>query len=149
VIAWAAVRALGGGVWRFLRSLPWQVWLGLGLLAAGLLYGQARFSAGAESRQGEVDAARRTAAAAVASNATLMQSVKTLQAANDAWAEKYAADKAASDRAVAAAERERDALQAELTKRRADRDKLYANDANAAAWGRTTVPDAVARSLRK
>ncbi len=99
--------------------------------------------------QDDLALARQTAETAVASNATLRQTIGTLQAANAEWATKNAADLAAGREAVAAVERERDALQAEVDKRRADRNRLYDNDKTAAAWGRAAVPDAVARSLRK
>jgi hypothetical protein len=96
-----------------------------------------------------LQAARQTADAAVALNATLRQTVGTLQDANAAWAAKNAADLAAGREAVAAVERERDALQTEVDKRRADRNRLYDTDQSAAAWGRTIVPAGVAAGLRK
>lgn len=148
MITWLAVKAAGGAVWRFLRSVPWWVWLVAAVMLAAFLYGEARFRAGEASRQPEVDAADHRAAVAVASNATLVDTVRKLQQANADWASKNAADVAAGKLAVAAVERERDALQTEVDKRRADRNRLYDNDKAAAAWGRAAVPDSVARGLR-
>ncbi|MDQ8050707.1 hypothetical protein [Luteibacter sp.] len=148
MITWLAVKAAGGAVWRFLRSIPWWAWLVAAALLAAFLYGEVRFRAGEASRQPDVDAADHRAAVAVASNATLVDTVRKLQQANADWASKNAADVAAGKLAVAAVERERDALQTEIRKRRADRNRLYDHDQAAAAWGRTAVPSAVVRSLQ-
>jgi len=149
VITWAAVKLAGGAVWRALRGVPWWLWLAAAIALAAFLYGEKRFANGAASRDAEVEAADKRAAQAVALSATLRQTVGTLQAANQKWAEKNAADLAAGAEAVAAVERERDALQAEVDKRRADRKTEYGRDPNAAAWGRTVVPSGVATGLRK
>lgn len=101
-----------------------------------------------DSAHKERDAARQTADVSVALNATNVETIRKLKDANAIWAAANAADKAAGREAVAAVERERDALQAELEKRRAQREKLYAHDTNAAAWGRAVVPNSVVRSLR-
>ncbi len=148
-MTWLAVKAFLGGAFRFLRSVPLWVWVVAAIALAAFLYGEKRYDDGAASRDGEVASARQTAAAAVASNATLRQTMGTLQRANAEWASKNAADLAAGREAVAAVERERDALQAEVDKRRADRNRLYDTDQSAAAWGRTVVPSAVAAGLRK
>lgn len=140
----AALRLAGGWIWGILRSIPWQAWvLAIAVLAA-FLYGNSR---GAASRQPEVDQANHLAAEAVASNATLRQTIGTLQAANAEWARKNAADLAAADLAVAAVARERDALRIERDKRRAERETVYAHDPSAAAWGRTVVPRGIADLL--
>lgn len=102
-----------------------------------------------DNARADLASARQTADAAVAFNATLRQTIDELQRANEAWASKHAADLAAGAQAVAAVERERDALQAELRKRRADRETEYGRDPTAATWGRTVVPAGVAGSLRK
>lgn len=148
MITWLAVKAAGGAAWRFLTSVPWWVWLAAVIALAAFLYGEKRFDAGAASRDGEVAASEKRAGEAVAVNATNGQTIDKLQQVNADWANKNAADVAAGKLAVAAVERERDALQAEVDKRRADRNRLYDNDKAAAAWGRAAVPDSVARGLR-
>lgn len=45
-MTWLAVKAFFGGAWNFLRGLPWPVWAGAALLAAGWYYGHVRFEAG-------------------------------------------------------------------------------------------------------
>ena len=42
---WQVAKGIFGGVWRFLRSIPWQVWLFLALVGLALLYGENRADA--------------------------------------------------------------------------------------------------------
>ena len=49
-MSWLAIRAMLGTAWGFLRSIPWEVWLFVALVALALWYGENR----ADSRESEV-----------------------------------------------------------------------------------------------
>lgn len=148
MITWLAVRAALRGAIKFLASIPWWAWLVIAVAVAAFVYGETRYRAGVAAQAVETEAARSAFDKCVAVNATNGQTIDKLQQANADWANKNAADVAAGKLAVAAVERERDALQTEVDKRRADRTKTYANDPTAGAWARTVVPASVARSLQ-
>lgn len=118
---------------------------GLAICAAGWGVQSWRLS----SAHTERDAARRTAELSVALNATNVQTIDTLRRANGQWASIHAESEQKAAVAVAAVARERDALRAEIDKRRAQRNVIYDKQPDAAAWGRTAVPRAVADSLRR
>lgn len=61
-MTWLAIRAMLGTAWGFLKSIPWRVWLFVGLVALALLYGENRADAREELVREEYDA--RDAAAA-------------------------------------------------------------------------------------
>lgn len=51
-----AVGLMAKTAFGFLKSVPWPVYAGLGLLAGGLFYGHLRYNAGQASVQGKFDA---------------------------------------------------------------------------------------------
>lgn len=59
---WIAAKAVFGGVWRFLKSIPWQVWAFALVVVLALLYGENRADA-RETLVREEYAARDAAAA--------------------------------------------------------------------------------------
>lgn len=61
-MSWVAVRLALGSVWKFLRSLPWEVWLFVALVGLALLYGENRADAREDSVREEYT--KRDAAAA-------------------------------------------------------------------------------------
>jgi hypothetical protein len=59
-VTWAAVRAFFGGVFGFLRLIPWQVWLAAAVLVAAWWWGERRHDEGvAEERLAWTDAQRK------------------------------------------------------------------------------------------
>lgn len=44
-VTWLAIRAMLGTAWRFLRSIPWQVWAFAAVVGLALLYGENRADA--------------------------------------------------------------------------------------------------------
>lgn len=46
IAALELAKALGKGVWGFLRSIPWPVWLAAAVLVVGWRYGEHRYAAG-------------------------------------------------------------------------------------------------------
>lgn len=118
---------------------------GLAICAAGWGVQSWRLSSAHKER----DAARQTAELSVALNATNVHTIDTLRRANGQWASIHAESEQKAALALAAVARERDALRAEIEKRRAQREHVYETDQSAAAWGRTAVPRAVADSLRR
>lgn len=50
-----ALKALLGGLWRFLRGVPWQAWLVVALLLVGWRYGEHRYAAGKADVQAKWD----------------------------------------------------------------------------------------------
>lgn len=78
-----------------------------------------------------------------------VQAIADLKAANTNWAD---AARAGADKARAAADRladERARHAQELEEARRERGTIYANDPNAAAWGRARVPARIADQLRR
>ena len=88
-------------------------------------------------------------AAAVEANKSAMQTIADLRARNEEWARMAA--ESAKEAAVAAdtLARERAERAKALEQFRRDRRNIYENDPEAAAWGRTRVPDRIAASLRE
>lgn len=87
-------------------------------------------------------------AAAVEANKATMQTIADLRTRNEEWA-RMATESA--KKAAAAADtlaRERAERAKALEQFRRDRRNIYENDPEAAAWGRTRVPDAIADRLR-
>lgn len=99
--------------------------------------------------QEERDLWAKASAAAHDANATNVQTIADLKAANEVWADLALATEQRAAEAVDAVARERDALAAELDERRRERRGLYEQDQEAAAWSRARVPDSVARQLRE
>lgn len=140
--AWAAIR-------KFFAALPWQVYVAGAVLAAGvLIYFEGKSEGKAECAVTIEDKNARISALEVA-NATNLDTIKALEAANRELAEGRATDKAKADAAIKALASERDALAADLAKRRANRETIYRENQDAAAWGRTRVPDRIADGLRQ
>jgi hypothetical protein len=77
------------------------------------------------------------------------QAISDLKLANEEWKGLAEQRKQAAAAAVESVARERDALAAELANRRRDRGQIYAQDPDAAAWGRTRIPARIADQLRK
>lgn len=63
---WLMLVTAGKALLRLLRTVPWQVWAGLALLAAIFLYGEARHRAGVQEKQAEWDKAAERGRSAVA-----------------------------------------------------------------------------------
>lgn len=133
-----AIVALLGGV----RG---TVFAGLALVLGVLLW---ITGARLDRAQERADLWQQAAQGYVAANATNVHTIDKLKTANAEWAEKYRADLALSEAAVAAVASERDALEAALQQARRDREAVYETDPSAAAWSRTRIPAAVADSLR-
>lgn len=102
-----------------------------------------------DSAQADRDKWQAAANTSLEANRTNQQTIADLQEANRRWAALLATRAEDSAAAVAAVERERDALADEVKRRRAERETLYGKDQSAAEWGRTRVPDSVLRELRK
>lgn len=84
-----------------------------------------------------------------AANASNLQAISDLKLANKAWSDLADQRKNEAAEAVKSVARERDALAAELERRRRERGQIYAQDPDAAAWGRTRVPARIRDQLRK
>lgn len=140
-MTWIAVRA-------FLRRVPGEVWAVLLMLAAGLLLAVWAYGAGAASRAQEIGRLDQQLAEVRAANRDNQATITRLQEVNRELAEGRAADREAAARAVAEVASERDALAADLERRRADRGVIYREDPTADAWARARVPAAVADRLR-
>lgn len=98
--------------------------------------------------QKERDNLAAASAAAAEANKAAMQTIADLRARNEEWA-RMAAESA--KKAAAAADtlaRERAERAKALEQFRRDRRNIYEHDPEAAAWGRTRVPDAIADRLR-
>lgn len=78
-----------------------------------------------------------------------LQAIADLRKANQAWAGVADARKKQAAKAVETVAAERDALAAELQKRRHDRGIIYRENPDAAAWGRMPVPSRIADQLRQ
>ena len=133
----------------FLRAIPRQVWYALA--AAGLLWAAYAwvYGRGADSRQAEVDQLLGKIVAADNANAANLATITQLQAANKAWANAAAEKDKKAAEAVEQVARERDALAAELNRRRNYRESIYERDQDAAAWSRQRVPAALVEQLRE
>ena len=154
-LAAGAVFALGAGpaalvVLRGLSGKLQAVLLALlvALVAASGLYAVGR-SHEAQEHAGEVDALQLRLDAALAANKSNLEAIGQLVEANQAWADAAAAKDKETAEAVAAITAERDRLSAELERRRKDRQRIYANDPDAADWARRPVPAAIADRLRE
>lgn len=137
-MTWLAILRLIGG---------WHALAFLSVAVAALAWGGVQ-AWRLNTRTDELAVQTRLAEAGVAVNATNVQTIATLRQANADFAK--AADErtqAALDSAAAVAS-ERDALAAELERRRTAREKVYETDPSAAEWGRARVPDGVLRGLR-
>lgn len=133
-----AVVALLGGV----RA---TVFAGLALallIAAGVQTWRLR-----EARE-DVQHWQLASAAAQEAIATHVQTITDLRGANREWANLAAQKTKEAAAAAEALARERDARARDLEQRRRDRRGTYEQDPEAAAWGRTRVPDAIADRLR-
>lgn len=154
-LAVVAVLALGAGpaVLVVLRRLPVGLQaLILGVLVA-LVAGSGLYAVGraheAQEHAGEVEALQERLDAAMAANKSNLKAIGKLAKANQAWADAAAAKDKEAAEAVAAITAERDRLSAELEQRRKDRQRIYANDQEAADWARRPVPAAIAERLRE
>lgn len=156
-LAVAAGAAFALGLWpavvAVLRQLPGTLQAALlavvlALVAASGLYAVGR-SHEAREHAGEVDALQLRLDAALAANESNLEAIGKLAKANQAWADAAAAKDKETAEAVAAITAERDRLSAELERRRKDRQRIYANDPDAADWARRPVPAAIADRLRE
>lgn len=102
-----------------------------------------------DSAQDERDAWRVAANGALGANRKNEETIGKLRDANAAWAKAARVRNDKATKAVAAVASERDALAAELERRRKQRGQVYERDQDAAAWGRAVVPDSVVRGLRE
>lgn len=78
-----------------------------------------------------------------------LSTIDDLREANTNWARKCGVDPAATAKASQETEQASGALPADDQRRNDHRSTVYANDQDAAAWGGTRVPDAIADRLRK
>jgi hypothetical protein len=137
VLMSAVIMALGG-----IRAAVFAAVAAVAIVATGVQ------SWRLDSAQAGRDEWRRTADSVLAANATNQETIADLQEANRKWSDLWASRQQQAA-ALAAVSSERDALKVELARRRANRGALYENEPEAAAWGRTRVPDSVADSLRQ
>ena len=73
---WQVAKGIFGGVWRFLRSIPWQVWAFAAVVVLALLYGENRADAREESVREEFAALE-----AAANDAQAKQAAKDAETA--------------------------------------------------------------------
>lgn len=156
-LALAAGAALAFGVWpavlAVVRGLPGRlqaalIALVLVLVSASGLYAVGRSHEAAE-HAGEIGALQLRLDAALDANESNLEAIGQLVEANQAWADAAATKDQEAAEAVAAITAERDRLSAELELRRKDRQRIYANDPDAADWARRPIPAAVADRLRE
>lgn len=150
---WAGLGKAAAGARKLAAAVPARVWLGLlaaMLVFAGIwwVYAQGKDAGRAEmaAKLANVESALVMARADNESNA---EAIARLVAANLELAEGRAVDQEAAAGAVAKVEQERDALAAELEKRRKSRGEVYERDPSAAAWGREPVPAGILAGLRE
>jgi hypothetical protein len=145
VIGWLAAKEIAGRV-------PARAWLGLAFVVAGLIgLAWTYYSGKAEARQesaAKIAILESSLALAKAANESNVETIRVLTAANSELAEGRIADREAAAVAVAKVAKERDALAADLERRRNDRGKIYERDPSAAAWAAVRVPASVAAGLR-
>ena len=150
MIGWAVAWA---GVKKFAGAVPARVWLGL--LAAALVFSVLAYTyhKGKDAGRAEVAAKLANVESALvmarADNESNVEAIARLVAANLELAEGRAVDQKAAAGAVAKVAKERDALAAELEKRRKSRGEVYERDPSAAAWGRERVPAGILAGLRE
>lgn len=154
-LAIVAVLALGAGpaVLVVLRRLPVALQAILLGLVVALVAGSGLYAVGraheAQEHAGQLDALQLRLDAALEANQSNLDAIADLVEANQAWADAAAAKDKETAEAVAAITAERDRLSAELERRRKDRQRIYANDPDAADWARRPVPAAIADRLRE
>jgi predicted negative regulator of RcsB-dependent stress response len=145
VIGWLAAKEIAGRV-------PARAWLGLAFVVAGLIgLAWTYYSGKAEAREeaaAQIANLESALALARAANESNVETIRVLTEKNHELAEGRAADREAAAVAVAKVAKERDALAADLERRRKDRGNIYERDPPAAAWAAARVPDSVVRSLR-
>jgi type IV secretory pathway TrbL component len=106
-------------------------------------------SARLSSRTAERDTLQAQAATWQQANASNVQAIDDLKRANARWSSLAKDGQTQAAKAVAAVASERDALAKELDNSRRARSELYRENPDAAAWGRTAVPDSLSRQLRE
>lgn len=145
MIGWLAAKEIAGRV-------PARAWLGLAFVVIGLIGLAWTYYAGkSEARQesaAKIAVLESSLALARAANESNVETIAALTKANHELAEGRAVDREAAAVAVAKVAQERDALAADLERRRKDRGTIYEREPPAAAWAAARVPDFVVRSLR-
>jgi hypothetical protein len=101
-----------------------------------------------QAADARVDAMRIERDTAKAANVELADTVAELQHTNDELANGRAADQRAAAAAVDALAAKNKTLAAQLAVAKSQREVIYAQDPDAAAWARQPVPGAVADRLR-
>jgi hypothetical protein len=150
---WAGVKTAAGAAHKVAAAIPLRVWLGLlgAVLAFAFIWWV--YAEGKQAGRAEMSAklanVESALALARADNESNQDAIARLVKANLELAEGRAVDQEAAREAVAQAERERDALAADLAKRRKERGEVYDRDPSAAAWGRERVPDGILAGLRE
>lgn len=79
---WQVAKGIFGGVWRFLRSIPWQVWAFAAVVVLALLYGENRADAREESVREEYNV-RDAAAAGELAKANAANRAKEIRQAEE------------------------------------------------------------------
>lgn len=118
------------------------------VVAASGLYAVGRAHE-ARDHAGELSALQERLDAALDANATNLEAIARLTAANTAWAAQAEAKDREAAAAIAALAGERDRLADELERRRQARQRIYDHDQDAAAWARQPVPAVLADRLRE
>lgn len=150
---WAGVKTAGAGARKLAAAVPARVWLGL--LAAVLVFSVLAWTyhkgkvAGREESAAKIANVESALVMARADNESNVEAIARLVAANLELAEGRAVDQEAAAGAVAKVAKERDALAAELEKRRKNRGQVYDQDPTAAAWARERVPAGILAGLRE
>jgi hypothetical protein len=150
---WAGVKTAAGAAKKFATAVPIKVWLGIGAAVLFALFLLWVYSSGKDAGRAERDAQLANLESALvmarADNESNVAAIARLVKVNLELAEGRAVDQEAAAGAVAKVAKERDALAAELAKRRKSRGEIYVHDPSAAAWGRERVPVLVAAGLRE
>lgn len=109
--AWLVAKAFLGGLWTFLRSVPWQVWAALALALAFLVYGHVKYKDGYSTAEGHYQAEFKRL------EAEREAATRYAQEAIDAHAREIAAQRLEQERALLAAEQRRLRELADLRRR--------------------------------
>ena len=103
---WLFLKPLLGGAWAFLKGLPWELWLGIAILALAWFWGHLQYNAGQRDVQAKFDQYRavlmqKTEAARVAAKRAEAVQAGAIAAATDKLKQDNADARAKADRTIA------------------------------------------------